>query len=162
MSTDSLQQGSLSTKILPLQLIDIPTMSNAMGDLSFIESEGIVPFEIRRVYFISGIPAHAQRGGHAHKDLFEFIIAVHGALTIQLQDQEGNRHQFRLDSPSKGLLVDSLYWRELSDYDDDSVCLVLASDRYDEEEYLRDFDDFLNYRPPGSQRGPSEPAKEHL
>jgi hypothetical protein len=158
MSTDSPQQGSLSTEIQPLQIIDIPTMSNAMGDLSFIESKGIVPFEIRRVYFISGIPAHAQRGGHAHKDLFEFIIAVHGAFTIQLQDQEGNRHQFRLDSPRKGLLVDSLYWRELSDYEDDSVCLVLASDHYNEEEYLRDFDEFLSYRPLGSP----DPAKPNL
>lgn len=162
MSADPHQKGGFPTEIQPLQIIDIPTMSNDMGDLSFIESEGIVPFQIRRVYFISGIPAHAQRGGHAHKDLFEFIIAVHGAFTIQLQDQQGNRHRFRLDSPNKGLLVDSLYWRELSDYDDDSVCLVLASDRYDEGEYLRNFDEFLSYRPTGTQRGSSEPAKEKL
>ena len=152
----SLETRSRPTNLQPPRIIDIPTKVDSMGDLSFVEAEDIVPFEIRRTYFITGIPALARRGGHAHKDLFEFIIAVHGAFTVKLQDQEGNEHEFRLDSPAKGLFVDSLYWRELFDYDEGSACLVLASNHYDEADYLRDFDEFLQYRAQGDAPGTSQ------
>lgn len=132
------------------RLIDIPVVPNEMGDLFFVEGGEIAPFEVRRVYWVCGIPAHAKRGRHAHKKNQELIIALHGAFTVEVQDQQQNRSRFRLDSPRQGLFVDSLYWRELVDYDEGSIGLVLASSHYDEEEYLRDFSAFLNYRPPGS------------
>ena len=138
----------MSTNLQTPRILDIPVRPDPLGDLCFIEAQRVVPFEIKRVYFITGIPAHAKRGGHAHKDLIEVIIAAHGAFTVKLEDQAGNRCEFRLDSPGRGLMVDSLYWRDLSEYQEGSLCLVLASGYYDENDYLRNHDDFLEYRPP--------------
>ena len=130
------------------ELISIDTIAEPLGNLSFLESNRSVPFEIQRVYFITSNPPHARRGGHAHKEIKELVIAVRGAFTIELENQQGDTFSFRLDSPQQGLLVPPLCWRILKDYLEDSACLVLASGVYDENEYLRDHDAFLKYRPP--------------
>ncbi len=131
----------------PPQTLGIRRVKDPFGDLSFIEAHRVVPFDIRRVYFIIGILAHAKRGGHADKDSIEVIIAASGAFTAQLEGQAGNRSGFRLDSPDRGLMIDSLYWRVLTDCDEGPVCLVLASGYYDEDKYLRDYEELLNHRP---------------
>ena len=143
------ERDFMSAELQQPQLIDIPAVPNSMGDLFSVEAGKVAPFEVRRVYWVCGIPAHASRGRHAHKDNQEIDIALHGAFTVEVKDQQGNQSRFRLDSPRKGLFVDSLYWRELFDYDEESICLVLASNHYDEEEYIRDFSEFLSYSPLG-------------
>jgi len=131
----------------PPTLIKINTIAEPLGNLSFLESNLSIPFAIQRVYYITSIPAHARRGGHAHKEVAEIVIAIRGAFTIDLENQQGEMSSFRLNSPEEGLLVPPLCWRILRDYVEDSACLVLASGLYDENEYLRDHEAFLSHHP---------------
>jgi hypothetical protein len=136
----------LQTTALP-GLVDLPTMPSDFGDLVFIQADRLLPFTIRRVYYVHDIPAHAVRGGHAHKACHELIVAVKGAMTVELEAQDGSRSRNRLDHPSIGLYVPPLYWRVVRDYTAGAICLVLASEDYDPAEYLRDHDAFRRYRP---------------
>jgi hypothetical protein len=133
------------------ELIDLPTVPNDFGDLVFIQADRALPFAIRRVYYVHDIPAHAVRGGHAHTTCHALIVAVRGAMTVDLEAQDGNRSLSRLDHPAIGLYVPPLYWRVIRDYTAGSICLVLASENYDPGEYLRDYDAFRGYRPPPAE-----------
>ncbi len=124
------------------QIRKLPTISDERGDLSFIESGRHVPFPIERIYYLHDIPAGASRGGHAHKRLKQLIIAISGHFDIVLDDGVSQK-RVHLDRANIGLYVCPMIWRELDNFSPGSVCLVLASRPYEEEDYYRNHDEFL-------------------
>ena len=128
------------TTINDIQLIDIPKIHEIRGNLSVIEGNTI-PFEMKRVYYLYDVPSGAERGGHAHKKLRQFMIALSGSFDVVLND--GSKQKIiTLNKPNVGLLIVNGIWRELENFSSGSVCLVLASDVFAEEDYIRDFEDF--------------------
>nr|WP_199003165.1 FdtA/QdtA family cupin domain-containing protein [Flavobacterium sp. ASV13] len=126
-----------------VQLISIPKIEERRGNLSVIEND-TVPFDIKRVYYLYDVPSGAERGGHAHKNLKQFLIALSGSFDVVLKD--GRKEQIiTLNKPYEGLLIHSGIWRELQNFSSGSVCLVVASEVYIEEDYIRDFDEFMKY-----------------
>lgn len=126
------------------QLIDLPKIYDPRGNLTFAEQYKQVPFEVKRVYWTYDVPSGESRGGHAHKVCKEFIIAVSGSFVVTLDDGKGNKEHYHLNHPWQGLLVDTGIWRTLDDFASGAVCLVLASDFYEEDDYIREYDDFLS------------------
>lgn len=122
------------------KLIEIPKIKDPRGNLSVIENQ-TVPFEIKRVYYLYDVPSDAFRGGHAHKDQFELLIAVSGSFEVVL-DNGTKKETVMLNKPNIGLLIPTMVWRELQNFSSGAVCLVLASDVFDEADYLRDYDHF--------------------
>ena len=110
-----------------------------MGSLSFVEKE-IIPFSIKRVYYLYDVPFNGERGGHAHKDLFQVLIALNGSFELLLDDGS-NTKKILLDSPNIGLYIPNGIWREMNNFSTNSVCLVLASEDYDENDYIRNYKD---------------------
>jgi len=123
-------------------VIQIPKIIDPRGSLSFVESEKHLPFSINRIYYLYGVPEGASRGSHAHKDLHQLIIAVSGVFEVSLNDGRETR-KISLSSPDEGLYVCPMIWRELNNFSTDAVCLVLASHPYDENDYFRNYKDFL-------------------
>ena len=119
--------------------------SRRKGDISVVENGATVPFDVKRVYYLYDVPGGMERGGHAHKNLSQFIVAASGSFTVTLNDGKAKR-SFSLNRPYQGLLVKPGIWRDLSDFSSGSVCLVLASEKYDASDYIRDFNEFLAYR----------------
>lgn len=125
-------------------IIQLPKIFDPRGNLTVAEEQRHVPFEIKRVYWTYDVPSGESRGGHAHKRCFEFIIAVSGSFMVTLDN--GERHQsFHLNHPWQGLLVETGVWRTLEDFSSGAVCLVLASEEFEEEDYIRDYDEYLTY-----------------
>lgn len=119
--------------------------SQRKGDISVIENGETVPFNVQRVYYLYDVPGGVERGGHAHKSLYQLIVSVSGSFAVTLNDGNAKR-SFTLNRPYQGLLVKPGIWRDLSDFSSGSVCLVFASQKYDPGDYIRDYEDFLNYR----------------
>lgn len=119
--------------------------SRRKGDISVVENGDTVPFGVKRVYYLYDVPGGANRGGHAHKALLQLIVAVSGSFTVTLDDGHVKR-SFTLNRPYQGLMVKPGIWRSLDDFSSGSVCLVLASEKYDAADYLRNYDDFKAYR----------------
>ena len=119
--------------------------SDRQGDLSVVENSKDVPFDVKRVYYLYDIPGGAERGGHAHKSLRQLIVAASGSFTVILDDGSEKR-SITLNRPYQGLLVMSGIWRELVDFSSGAICLVLASEKYDEGDYIRDYGDFVKYK----------------
>lgn len=126
------------------RIIDLPKINDPRGNLTVAEGQTIVPFDVSRVYWVYDVPGGESRGGHAHKSCIEFIIAVSGSFTVTL-DNGKERRAYHLNHPYQGLLVDTGVWRTLDDFSSGAVCLVLASEHFDEEDYIRDYDDYLKY-----------------
>ena len=126
-----------------IKIIDIPKIERPEGNIGVVEKE-VIPFNIKRVYYLFDVPSSAKRGGHAHKSLSQVLIALSGSFDVVLKD--GNSTEtITLNKPDKGLLIDSTIWRELENFSSGSVCLVLASDVYKEDDYIRDYEEFINY-----------------
>ena len=125
------------------RIIDLPVVNDVRGNLSFVEGMVHIPFDIKRVYYVYDVPGGSERGAHAHKTLHEFIIAMSGSFDVILDDGSGAR-RFHLNRSYYGLYVPPMYWRTLDNFSSGSVCMVLASARYDEGEYYRDFDEFMS------------------
>jgi dTDP-4-dehydrorhamnose 3,5-epimerase-like enzyme len=124
------------------KIINLPKISDPRGNLTFIEGKKHVDFDIQRVYYLYDVPGGAERGGHAHKELQQLIIAMAGSFDVVLDD--GYRKQsFHLNRSYYGLYVCPMVWRELENFSSGSVCMVLASILYDESDYYRDYDEFL-------------------
>jgi len=126
-----------------VQIIPIPKIEERRGNLSVIEND-TVPFDIKRVYYLYDVPAGAERGGHAHKNLRQFLVALSGSFDVVLKD--GEKEQIiTLNKPYEGLLINPGIWRELQNFSSGSLCLVIASEVYMEEDYIRNFDEFIKY-----------------
>jgi dTDP-4-dehydrorhamnose 3,5-epimerase-like enzyme len=126
-----------------VQIISIPKIEERRGNLSVIENDTI-PFDIKRVYYLYDVPTGSERGGHAHKNLQQFLVALSGSFDVVLND--GKEEQIvTLNKPFEGLLINSGIWRELRNFSSGSICLVVASEVYIEDDYIRDFDEFKKY-----------------
>ncbi len=128
-------------QISKCKLIYLPKVQNVKGNLTFIEENEHVPFPIRRVYYLYDVPGGENRGGHAHKTLQQFIIAANGSFDVILDDGH-NKESYHMNRSYYGLYIPKMIWRELENFSSGSVCLVLASDLYDEDDYIRDQSDF--------------------
>jgi uncharacterized RmlC-like cupin family protein len=126
-------------------IIDLPKMKHHRGNLTFIEGSAHVPFQIARVYYLYDIPGGSERGGHAHKALQQFIIAMSGSFDVLLDDGR-DRKRVHLSRSYDGLYVCPMIWRQLDNFSSGSVCMVLASTCYDEADYYRDYAEFMRAR----------------
>jgi hypothetical protein len=129
-------------QIADCHLIDLPKIAEARGNLTFIEGGRHVPFEIKRVYYLYDVPGGAERGGHAHKALHQLIVAMSGSFDIVLDDGR-QKKRIHLNRSYYGLYVCPMIWREMDNFSSGAVCLVLASNLYEESDYFRDYSDFL-------------------
>lgn len=119
--------------------------SDRKGNLTVVENGKTLPFDVKRIYYLFDVPGGAKRGSHAHKELSQFIIAASGSFRVTLDDGQDKR-TFYLNRPYQGLLVRPGMWRDLDDFSSGAVCFVLTSDLYDADDYIRDYEEFLNYR----------------
>lgn len=127
-----------------LKIIELPKFLDDRGNLSFLENDAQIPFEIKRVHWIYDVPGGADRGGYAHKELYQLIVAASGAFTEELDDG-ANKKAFTLNRPYQGLLVKPGIWRTLTDFSGGSICMVLASEKYDEKDYIRSHEEFVKW-----------------
>lgn len=123
-------------------MIDLPKISDPRGNLTFIEGNRHVPFEIKRTYYLYDVPGGSERGGHAHKALHQLIIAMSGSFDVILSDGLDQK-RIHLNRSYNGLYVCPMIWRELTNFSSGAVCLVLASNLYDETDYYRDYQEYL-------------------
>lgn len=130
----------MNTNIEDIQIIKIPKIEDRRGNLSVVEKD-CIPFDIKRVYYLYDVPSGAYRGGHAHKEQLEFLIALSGSFEVVLKDGKSSQ-KVMLNKPDEGLLIPTGIWRELENFSSGSVCLVLASDVFDEDDYIRNFKTF--------------------
>ena len=128
-----------------VRLIDVPRCLDPRGNLSFVENSRHVPFDIKRVYWVYDVPGGESRGAHAHKEFEEFIVAASGSFKVTVDDGS-NRQTFLLNKPYQGLLVRKGIWRDLTEFSSGAVCLVMTTDFFTEDDYIRNYDDFLRFR----------------
>jgi len=128
--------------LLKCRIIELPRVQDRRGNLTFIEENSHIPFAIKRVYYLYDVPGGESRGGHAHKTLHQFIIAANGSFDVILDDGF-ERKRFFLNRSYYGLYICPMVWREIDNFSSGSVCLVLASDYYKEDDYIRDYEKFL-------------------
>jgi len=129
-----------------VQIIDIPkiTAPDGRGNLSVVEKDTL-PYNIKRVYYLYDVPSNSTRGGHAHKQLQQCLIALSGSFIVVVDDGE-NKKEILLNRPDKGLLIPNGIWRELIEFSAGAVCLSLVSEEYDEADYIREYEEFVNLK----------------
>ena len=127
------------------QIIELPKIQDPRGNLTFIEGGVHVPFDIQRVYYLYDVPGGSERGVHAHKNLHQFIVAMSGSFDIVLDDGL-EKKRVHLNRSYQGLYVCPLIWRELDNFSSGAVCMVLASIKYEEDDYYRDYAEFMRER----------------
>lgn len=125
------------------KIIDIPKINNAKGNIGVVENDTI-PFDVKRVYYLFDVPSGAKRGGHAHKKLKQVLIAISGSFDVVLKNGK-SKEIVTLNRPDKGLLIENNIWRELENFSSGSVCLVLASEEFSENDYIRSYKDYLSF-----------------
>jgi dTDP-4-dehydrorhamnose 3,5-epimerase-like enzyme len=123
------------------KIINFPKVADSRGNLSFIEEEKHVPFQIRRVYYLCDVPSGATRGGHAHRAMQQIVIALSGSFDVVVDDGKEQK-SFFLNRPHYGLYIPPKVWRQLENFSSNSVALMLASTQFDEDDYIRDYDVF--------------------
>jgi dTDP-4-dehydrorhamnose 3,5-epimerase-like enzyme len=124
------------------QIFDLPRINDPRGNLTFVEANRHIPFDIRRVYYLYDVPGGAARGGHAHKELHQLIIAMSGSFDIHLDDGYSKK-TMHMNRSYNGLYVCPMVWREIDNFSSGAVCMVLASDYYDELDYYREYHQFV-------------------
>lgn len=124
------------------KVMDFPKITDTRGNLTFIEGGKHIPFDIQRVYYLYDVPGGADRGGHAHKELHQLIIAMSGSFDVVLDDGRSKK-RVHLNRSYNGLYICPMIWRELDNFSSGSVCMVLASSKYDEDDYYRNYPDFI-------------------
>ena len=125
------------------RIVELPRIADPRGNLTFVEGGRHILFDIRRVYYIYDVPGGTERGGHAHRNLQQFIIAISGCFDVVLDDGACKR-RFHLNRAYYGLYISPMIWRELDNFSSGSVCLCLGSTQYDEKDYYRDYSEFLD------------------
>ena len=140
----AVSEGPVSggTRVSACKRIDLPKIADARGNLTFVEGGGLVPFDIKRVFYLYDVPGGADRGGHALKRCHQFLIAISGSFDV-IASEGGEKQRFHLNRSYYGLYLPPMVWREMDNFSSGSVCLVLASERYSEADYYRDHDEFL-------------------
>jgi dTDP-4-dehydrorhamnose 3,5-epimerase-like enzyme len=133
------------SKIEDCKIIDLPKVSNSLGNLTAIQQKEDIPFDIKRLYYLYDIPGGEERGAHAHRDLHQLLVAASGSFEVVLFDGKESKSYF-LNRPYQGLLVKPGLWRELKNFSSGSVCLVLASETYSEYDYIRDLEEFKEFK----------------
>jgi len=134
-----------SSIIANCKLINLPKIQTESGDITSINNNLDVPFEIKRIYYLYDVPNKADRGAHAHKELHQLVIAVSGSFEFELFDGQ-NKIKYTLNQPDQGLLIVPGIWRNLNNFSGGGICLVLASHEYDEDDYIRDYQEYLTYK----------------
>jgi hypothetical protein len=129
-------------KLSDCTLINLPKITDARGNLTFIEGQRHIPFDIKRVFYLYDVPGGADRGGHALKSCHQFLIAISGSFDVILRDGAAEK-RIHLNRSYYGLMIPPMIWREMDNFSSGSVCLVLASHRYDEADYYRDYEMYL-------------------
>ncbi|MBC7994580.1 MAG: WxcM-like domain-containing protein [Rhizobacter sp.] len=127
------------------QILELPKIQDPRGNLTFVESNNHIPFNIARVYYLYDVPGGSERGGHAHKELHQFIIAMSGSFDVVLDDGQ-DKKRVHMSRSYNGLYVCPMIWRELDNFSSGSVCMVLASTKYEESDYYRDYAEFMRAR----------------
>lgn len=127
------------------QILELPKIQDPRGNLTFVESNNHIPFAIERVYYLYDVPGGSERGGHAHKELHQFIIAMSGSFDVVLDDGQ-EKKRVHMSRSYNGLYVCPMIWRELDNFSSGSVCMVLASTKYEESDYYRDYAEFMRAR----------------
>nr|WP_239419945.1 FdtA/QdtA family cupin domain-containing protein [Bacteroides clarus] len=133
------------TSVFDCTLLELDKHTSELGNLSVMENRHSIPFDIQRAYYLYDIPGGQSRGAHAHKKLQQFIVSVGGSFDITLDDGL-NRRTFTLSRPYYGLLIPPGIWRDLVNFSAGATCLVLASEHYDTEDYIRNYDDYVNFK----------------
>ena len=126
-------------------IVDLPKIHNESGNITILENNKDIPFEINRVYYLYDVPMGSERGGHAHYELQQYVVAASGSFTFVLDDGENKKEVF-LNNPAKALHIKTGIWREMKDFSSGSVCLVLASHNYNEDDYLREYEKFIEWK----------------
>ena len=129
--------------ITTCRFIKLPKRQDIRGSLTAIEAGKDIPFDIKRVYYLYDIPHGASRGSHAHRNLHQLFIAISGRFDLTLRDGLHEKH-FHMDRPDQALYVAPMIWRDIDNFSPGAVCLVLASDPYDENDYIRDYADYVS------------------
>lgn len=124
------------------KIIDLPKINDPRGNLTFVESEKHIPFEIKRVFYIYDVPTGESRGAHSHHTLKQFIICLAGSFDVKVDDGH-KKKVIHLNRPWQGVFIPSMIWDSEANFDPGSVCLVLSSDMYNEKDYIRNYDEFL-------------------
>lgn len=135
----------MKTSVFDCSFLELDKRHRDKGNLTVVENNMTIPFDIRRVYYLYDVPGGESRGGHAHKELRQLIVAASGSFDVILDDGAVKR-RFTLNRPYQGLLVVPGIWRELDNFSSGSVCLVLASLVYEESDYIRNYDDFISFK----------------
>lgn len=123
-------------------LIELPVVADPQGNLAFAEAEDHIPFPIARVFYVYDIPVSAKRGGHAHRELEQVVICLAGAMEMVVDDA-GTRHTYRLEDPREGLYLPPMVWHDIGAFSEGTVYMVLASAKFDEGDYIRDYEEYL-------------------
>lgn len=134
-----------SSSVYDCTIIELDKHHHEKGNITVVENSATIPFEVKRSYYLYDVPGGESRGGHAHRELSQLIVAASGSFSVTLDDGKVKR-TFLLNRPYQGLYVVPGIWRTLDDFSSGSVCLVLASHGYDEADYIRDYNDFIKYK----------------
>jgi hypothetical protein len=134
-----------TSKISDCKLLDLPKIHAESGDITAINNLELIPFETKRVYYLYDVPNRADRGAHAHKELYQLVVAVSGSFDIELFDGV-DKIKYILNQPDQGLLIVPGIWRDLNNFSGGGICLVLASHEYDEADYIRDYQEYLEFK----------------
>jgi dTDP-4-dehydrorhamnose 3,5-epimerase-like enzyme len=135
----------MKSSVYQCSIVELPKIHNRAGNITAIENQLHAPFDIKRVYYLYDVPGGEDRGGHGHRTLQQFIVAVSGAFDVKLDDGV-NKKIIHLDRPYMGLHVIPGIWRELLNFSSGAICLVLASDIYEEADYMRNYNDFSDFK----------------
>lgn len=130
--------------MLPETTIQLQKIFDPRGNLTVVQTGQDVPFEVKRVYWVYDVPSGESRGGHAHKQCKELLVATSGAFHVTLDDGKQQR-TYLLNHPYQGLLIDRNTWRTIDDFSSGAVCLVLTSELFDEGDYIREYNEFIHY-----------------
>ncbi|CAH0334853.1 TDP-4-oxo-6-deoxy-alpha-D-glucose-3, 4-oxoisomerase [Flavobacterium sp. CECT 9288] len=131
--------------VIDCEIVELPKIHNESGNITALENNNNIPFDVKRIYYLYDVPMGSERGGHGHYELQQYIVAASGSFTFVLDDGI-NKKEFFLNDPSKALHIKSGIWREIKNFSSGSICLVLASHEYVESDYIRDYNEFLDYK----------------